>query len=118
MVLLEPIDLRANPPDGDKGDITVSGGGAVFTVDPNAVTNAKLAQMPPGTIKGNLGSMAANAQDVTVASLSDVLGEQIKFSVRELTCDPILREQLRNDRYTMGDFAQLAAELTGVCNVD
>lgn len=70
MVLYEPINLVANPPDGDKGDITVSGGGTVFTIDPNVVTNAQLAQMPSNTVKGNLTNATANAQDVTIAALT------------------------------------------------
>lgn len=69
MVLYEPIDMRANPPDGDKGDITVSGGGTVFTIDPNTVSNGKLAQMPAQTVKANLTGATASPQDVTVTAL-------------------------------------------------
>jgi hypothetical protein len=114
MVLLDPIDLRANPPDGDKGDITVSGGGTTFTIDPNAVTNAQLAQMPAGTIKGNLGTVTANAQDVTLAALGSALANEITFPVWELTCDPILQAEFGDGRFSIDQFTQLAAAVRGI----
>lgn len=107
MVLLEPIDLRANPPDGDKGDITVSGGGTVFTIDANAVTNAQLAQMPPNTVKGNLTTSTANAADVPLATLIAA----ITYPITDLTTDIMLREQLRGSMLNYSDFAQLAQEI-------
>src|SRR5882757_4409527 len=104
MVLYEPIDLRANPPDGDKGDITVSGGGTVFTVDPNTITNAKIAQMPPQTVKANLTTSTANASDVPLATLSAA----IVYPITDLTTDLLLREQLAGAMLNQQDFAQLA----------
>jgi len=38
--------------DGDKGDITVSVGGTVWTIDPAAVTLAKMANLPTGRVIG------------------------------------------------------------------
>ncbi|MGA1048132.1 MAG: hypothetical protein ACO3UU_08980, partial [Minisyncoccia bacterium] len=55
------------------GDITTSGGGSTWTIDNNAVTNAKLAQVATATVKGRATAGTGNVEDLTIdADLSSV----------------------------------------------
>ena len=52
--------------DGDKGDILVSGGGTVFTIDPNAVTLAQMVQIPTDRLLGRDTAGTGNVETLTV----------------------------------------------------
>jgi hypothetical protein len=61
--------------DGDKGDVTVSGSGSVWTIDNGVVTNAKQAGMLAGTIKGRQNASGNGApQDLTPSQVRTELG--------------------------------------------
>ncbi|WP_089177246.1 hypothetical protein [Bosea sp. AS-1] len=65
--------------DGDKGDVVVSGAGAAWTIDNDAVSNAKLANMADGTFKGRATAGTGDPEDLTgsqaTALLSAVVGD-------------------------------------------
>ena len=55
--------------DGDKGDITVSGGGITWTIDNGVVTLAKMANVPSGTIFYRKTAGAGIPETQTIATL-------------------------------------------------
>lgn len=61
------------PGDGDYGDIVVSAGGTLWTVDTGSVGNAKLAAMASGTIKGRASAGTGAPEDLTPAQVRTII---------------------------------------------
>jgi hypothetical protein len=59
--------------DGDKGDVVVSGGGTVFTVDTHVVTPAKMSQVAANTFLGNNTGSPADMIAMTQAQARTAL---------------------------------------------
>lgn len=59
--------------DGDKGDITVSSTGTVWTIDNNVVTVGKLEQIPSGTFLGRVSASTGNVQILSATDAKTAL---------------------------------------------
>ena len=76
--------------DGDYGDVVVSGTGSVMAVDSGAISNAKMASMAAGTIKGRATGTGSGAPtDMTVATLAGNLAGLVTPSAHEHTGDEV-----------------------------
>jgi hypothetical protein len=77
--------------DGDKGDITVSGGGATWTIDNNAVTLAKVADISQGIIIGRISVGSGDPETLTPSQVQTILnsgGPWATGLIENLTSDP------------------------------
>lgn len=68
-VVTIPSGGGAGLPDGDYGDITVSGSTTALTIDNDVVSNAKLANMTTKTYKGRTSGTTGDPEDVPVTTL-------------------------------------------------
>lgn len=67
--------------DGDKGDITVSGGGTSWSIDANAVTLAKIVQIATARFLGRITGGSGNTEELTgtqATTLLDVFTTSLK----------------------------------------
>jgi hypothetical protein len=66
--------------DGDKGDITVSGSGATWTIDNDSVTYAKLQNVTDDRLLGRSAGSDGNCQEITVGTGLDLSGGSLTNS--------------------------------------
>lgn len=59
--------------DGDRGDITVSGGGATWTIDPQAVTFGKIQNVTTGIFAGRISSGSGSLEELSGADAMTLL---------------------------------------------
>jgi hypothetical protein len=70
-------------------DVSATGPGAVIaTIQPNVVSNSKLAQMPALTVKGNNTGVSANASDLTVSQLNTMTGNSGDITLTAVGSSP------------------------------
>ncbi len=102
--------------DGDKGDITVSGGGAVWAIDPGAVTLAKLADVATDTFLGRDTAGAGAPEVMTPAAARGILN--VADGATANASDAALRDRATHSgtqlAATVSDFAAAVAATPAV----
>lgn len=65
--------INSTVPNGDKGDITVTNGGATWTVDPDAVTFSKFQNIAGTQFLGRSSSVSGDMQEINATTATSML---------------------------------------------
>lgn len=80
--------------DGDKGDVTVSGSGTVWTIDNGAVSLAKMANRTAGTLLGRAAGAGTGApQEITLGSNLSLSGSTLSAAAGSSTAGPYVGQR-------------------------
>ena len=71
----DAITINSSVTDGDKGDITVSGGGTSWAIDSSAVTLTKMANLAANSIIGNNTGVSATPIALTQAQVTAMINQ-------------------------------------------
>jgi hypothetical protein len=104
-----PVGGGAGVSDGDKGDLTVTGGGTVWTIDAGAVGLGKLAPVASGSFLGRESAGAGSPEALTAAQARAVLN--VANGATANATDAALRDRATHTG------TQAASSITGLAAV-
>jgi len=97
--------VPSNVPDGDKGDITVTASGATWTIDNNAISDAKLRDSNAYSVIGRETGTIGDPADIIASSVNTVLVRPFSGTLQFNT---IKTDYIDNDQVTNAKMANMA----------
>lgn len=98
--------------DGDKGDITVSSSGAVWTIDNDVVTFAKMQNINTATILGRTTALSGDVEEITTGpalTLSGGILDVDTITASYLGSNAVTTTKINNDAVTYAKIQNVSA---------